>query len=184
MSVTAQQRLLYLLAGTCLVAAAWVVYWSMAEFPPPRQADSGATDQQPGFSSASGSSSRSDVDLARPLRGPLYDPPPQPPRKPPVAKPVRKPQPAPPPKLNFTLVGTIIDDDQRLAIIADAKGNFDVKGVGEALELQPAGVRIDQIEQEEISVEFEGVESKLRLDRDVKPAAGSTRGGGNRRRNR
>ena len=65
----------------------------------------------------------------RSVRGPLYDsPPPKPKPKPkPTPRPTPRPEP-PPPRLEFKLVGTIIESGQSLAMIEDAEGNFDVKG--------------------------------------------------------
>ena len=136
-----------------------------------------------------GAANGDEIDLARSLRGPLYDPPP-PPIAAPQVRPTPRPKPTPTlPPLNLTLVGTIIDSEQSLAIIADAAGNFDVKGVGDSLELTPAGVRIGQIESEVITLEYQGRESTIRLDRDrldrevSQRPGGAGRQGNNRRRN-
>ncbi len=127
---------------------------------------------------------------ARTLQGPLFDPPPPPP---PTPKPKPKPEPKPtveekpsppkPPTLEITLVGTIIEAEQSLAIVADAGGEFDVKGVGESLELSPQGITIKTIEPERVTVSYQGRESTIELDRSApedRPAR--SRAGGRRRK--
>ena len=184
MQAAAQQRLLYALAALCLTGAAGTVFWAASgidsvslEYDPRVLADETLDPE-----SAERESAVAAVDLTRRLRAPLYDPPPQPPKAKPVVKRSPAPQPPPKPKLELTLVGTIIDAKERLAIIVDADGNFDVKGVGESLELQPPGVRIDQIEAEHISLQFQGSESTLRLDKQQQRRNASSRRSGNRRR--
>ena len=183
--ITAQQRLLYAIVGGCLLGTAGAVYWSTSELAPAgipvdRRANSPATtDGESSIPSAVGV----DAALSRSLRAPLYDPPPTPPQRPPKVRPVSRPKPTPPPRLNLTLVGTIIDPDQSLAIVADADGNFDVKGVGDSLELQPAGVRIGQIKAEVITLQYQGNESSIRIDKEASRPTGSKRQGNNRRRN-
>jgi hypothetical protein len=195
MDIAAQQRMLYAIAGICLLGATGAVYWSTSDISPLRVAidrrESGlpATNVDAMRARANGD----EIDLARSLRGPLYDPPP--PIAAPQIRPTPRPKPTPTlPPLNLTLVGTIIDPDQSLAIIADAAGNFDVKGVGDSLELTPAGVRIGHIESEVITLEYQGRESMIRLDRDrldrdrldrevSQRPAGVGRQGNNRRRN-
>ena len=184
MNTTSQQRLLYAIAGSCLLGAAGAVYWSAAGI--------AATDLTSSRSSGDGSvavddqqnseTTPGDAELTRSLRGPLYDPPPPDPPKPPVA---REPAPKPParkPKLELTLVGTIIDSDQSLAIVSDATGKFDIKGVGDSLELTPEGVQIQEIASEQVKLEYQGNESTLRLEKIEKPPAAGKRGN-NRRRN-
>ena len=124
---------------------------------------------------------------ARPLRRPLYDPPP----KPPAPKPVVAETPAPPPsspppqaKLDVVLVGTIIQPEQSLAIIADAAGEFDVKGVGESLELTPQGITIATIESERVTLLYQGRPTMIEIDRkQPQDEANAGNRGGNRRRN-
>lgn len=185
MDIAAQQRLLYAIAGSCLLGATGAVYWSTSEIAPVAVAvDRRATGPAAtGGESAPAPTAGVDAVLLRSLRAPLYDPPPAPPKAPTNVRPVKRPKPTPPPRLNLTLVGTIIDPDQSLAIVADADGNFDVKGVGDSLELQPAGVQIGHIEAEVITLQYQGKEETIRLDRDASQPAGSRRQGNNRRRN-
>lgn len=183
MDISTQQRILYAIAGSCLLGTVAAVYWSttgVREFviPPTATKNRIAAVEDPIVAKAI----LSDANLTGALRGPLYDPPP------PVAKPrvelppAAKPTPPPKPQLDLTLVGTIIDAGQSLAIIADATGKFDVKGIGEALELSPEGVRIDQIESEQITLQYQGNESTIRLDKNKQPANEGKRAN-NRRRN-
>ena len=162
MHVTTQRRSLTLLAGGLLLGTAGAVGWSLSSIEDSagtpganvpriaRQANDGQSGQQ-----------ASDVELGVALRRPLTDPPP--PR--PVPRPVT-PAPPPPPTLEMTLVGTIIEPGNSLAIIADAAGEFDVKGVGESLELNPPGVSVKSIESEQVQLQYRGETSTVKLDRD------------------
>jgi hypothetical protein len=186
MDITTRQRLLYGMAGLFLAAAGGAVYWSLA--------DLGTSPSAPATNSAvarpdrRGPDPRDSIDqavLTRSLRGPLHDPPPAKP-KPPPSRPVARPQPPPPPASpKLTLVGTLIERDQRLAIVSDEDGKFDVKGVGEALELSPAGVRIAGIDPQQVTVEYQGRRSTIALDKSMRAGSPSeNRKGGVRRRNR
>jgi len=79
--------------------------------------------------------------LDQPLRAPLYDPPPPPP-------PVKE---APPPlRLTFKLVGTIVEGDQSRALLSNAEGDIEIRGVGETITLQPGGIVVEQISTEQV----------------------------------
>jgi type II secretory pathway component PulC len=184
MNIASQQRTLYAIAGSCLLGTVGAVYWAVsgvtAGDPSSRSvtADRSAVGDAPQDSE----SNRSDAALAISLRGPLYDPPPPAPRQSPVVI----PQPSPPPvqkSLPLSLVGTLIDDQQSLAIVSDASGKFDVKGVGDALELTPAGVQIQEIAAEQITLRYQGNVSTIRLKKSRQPEAAGRRGNNNRRRN-
>lgn len=185
MTITAQRNALMGATVLLIVASVGVVLWSLGSL------ESVAT------SSVQGNRERSTPQVpstttvanvnnkvaARSLRRPLYDPPPSPPRAP-VKKPDPRPRtPPPPPSLNITLVGTILDAEQNFAILADADGNFDVKAVGESLELEPKGMVLKSVEAESVTVDHQGRVSTLKLDRSKKARAGGNRGN-NRRRNR
>jgi hypothetical protein len=105
--------------------------------------------------------------LARSLRGPLYDPPPDTPSPVPQPRPV---PPAPPtrPDLDVTLVGTIIEAERSLAILADPSGKFDIKTVGQSLELSPAGIIVESIEAERVTLRYQGRQTTVQLDRQSK----------------
>ena len=71
----------------------------------------------------------------------------------------------------MTLVGTIIDSQQSLAIIADSSGKFDVKGIGESLELAPAGVLVETIDSETVNLRFRGKVSTVKIDKKSSSAS-------------
>lgn len=103
----------------------------------------------------------------RPLRGPLYDPEPSP-VSPPKPKPPVVTPPKTDPKLNLSLVGTIIESNASLAIIADTNGGFDVKGIGERLELVPTGIVITSIQSDQVTLKHQGKTTTLSLERKQK----------------
>ncbi|MEM9588661.1 MAG: type II secretion system protein N [Planctomycetota bacterium] len=124
--------------------------------------------------------------IARRFQRPLQDPPKPAPPKPRAEPRVSKPQPAPRPSLNLSVVGTIIDQQDRLAIVSDATGKFDVKAVGESLELEPKGVQIESIDAESVVVRYRGTETVLKLSRTKSKRGRGTDENSNaeRRRNR
>lgn len=185
MDVTTQKRCLTLVAAGFLAATAATVGWSLSAV----QSDSGETSQRRTLTTPIESkekSNTSDVDYAiaaRRLRRPLVDPPPPRPKPPPKKTTPVVQAPPPPPKLDVTLVGTIIQPDQSLAIIADAAGGFDVKGIGESLELSTEGITIQRIESEKVTLLYQGRQSTIELDRsNAKPNKPSGKRGGNIRR--
>ncbi len=68
------------------------------------------------------------------------------------------------------LVGTVIEPSKTLALFRDDRGAFDLKGVGQSLDLVPAGAQVENIEPELATLRYEGREVKLLL------AAGTTPG--------
>ena len=115
------------------------------------------------------------------LQRPLVDPPPKPvvEKKPVVVK--TKPKPPPRVKLPLTLIGTIINPPNNLAILSDSSGKFDVKAVGESLELDPVGMEIESIGSEQVVIAFNGNRETFELDRRV--AGSSSRNTDKPRRN-
>lgn len=179
MDVTTLRRSLNLIAAGLLAGTVGAVGWSLSgpgiETGPvvaSTEATTVATELRPADVDATTQNELS----ARALRRPLYDPPPQPVvAAPPQTKEV-KPAPAPLPPLEVTLVGTMIEADQRLAIIADAKGEFDVKGVGESLELSPQGITVEQIESERVTLRYQGRTSTVQLERPRAGESGAAEG--------
>jgi len=183
MDATTQRRSLTMLAGGLVLAGVAAVGWSLSAIdtsinlpavgpPPVNEAVTSMGEVGIG----------NDDVAALALRRPLVDPPPPKPvatAPKPVVPPVK-----PKPTLQLTLVGTIIGSDARLAIITDATGNFDVKGVGEALELLPAGVSVQRIDPEQVELEFQGKRSTVKLDKEAKAAQDNRRPAKARRRNR
>lgn len=169
MDITTQRRCLTTLAGGLLIGAAGAIGWSFSGIddssPTPQQSAPQITPQTTDLDSGN---EASDAMLQIALRRPLTDPPPPKPR---VVKPRVIPAPPMPPALKLTLVGTIIDSDNSLAIIADSAGEFDVKGVGESLELTPKGVSVTSIESEQVEVQYQGKKSTFKLNREVKSKA-------------
>jgi hypothetical protein len=189
MDLTLQRRLLYGAAGGCLLIAAATVVWSLGSLPDrqsvPRPrvaaADNNAATET---NSDAAERDRAGVDLELPLQQTLYDPPP-PPKPKPKPKPavVRRPTPPPPVRLDWTLLGTIIEPQRRAAILSDATGKTDIRAVGEQVDLKPAGVLVHQVDSEAVTLELRGTRSTLRLKQDFSPGDGQPPRGG-RRRNR
>ena len=181
MEVKGQRRYLSLAAACLLALAAAAVVWSVSTIEASDQ--SITTGREP--NRGSGLAEQPSLDqtpiaemATRLLRPPLYDPPVKTPTPEIVKPPSLRPRPTP--KLDLTLVGTIINADQSLAIIADASGQFDVKGVGESLEISPEGIVIAQIEAEQVHLNYQGQSAQLQLDR----SKAKNKKGGNRNNNR
>lgn len=171
MHVTTQRRCLTLLAGGLVLGAAGATAWSLSGIESTSDTSVAVVPRINGQSNPGQAGTQvSDVELGIALRRPLTDPPPPKPRPAPRQA---APTPPPQPTLGLTLVGTIIDPVKSLAIIADAAGQFDVKGVGESLELTPAGVSVKRIDSEQVELQFQGKTSTVKLNRDRrKPKAG------------
>lgn len=108
--------------------------------------------------------------VSRSLRGPLVDPPPKRPvaRRPPPVAPKPRPKPTPKkPSIKLTLVGTVMGETGHAAIVGNESGEFDVKGVGETLDLQPAGVTIKQIESDHVTLDYQGAEIRIEVDKTI-----------------
>ncbi len=109
-----------------------------------------------------------------PLRNPLKDPPrkqatvQQPKRTPPTT-----PRALPNPRL--TLLAAIIDPERNIAIIADARGITDIKGVGEELELMPKGATVSEIRGDRVTIEFRGRKIPLELSKSSPGRTGGSR---------
>ncbi len=177
MDVTTQRRYLTTLAGGLLLGAVGAIAWSVSGIEPTAMTPTaGVPPIANPFDDSSSQRTLSDAELNIALRHPLTDPPPPKPR--PVAPRVVAPVLQPPPTLQLTLVGTIIESGKSLAIIADSSGDFDVKGVGESLELSPAGVSVKRIDSEQVELQYRGKTSTVKLDRDAKKADGGRRPAG------
>ena len=165
-----------------MIGSVGAIGWSLSDIDDPNVVNDRAPGQQvqPAIPTDRNAPPYDDRIAARSLRGPLYDPPPQP------APPVERPKPPAPvtpirSNLEWTLVGTIIEAGQSLAILADASGKFDVKGIGESLDLVPPGVTLQDIESEQVTLQYQGRKSTVQLDRSTKKSNG---GGGKRANNR
>lgn len=67
----------------------------------------------------------------------------------------------------------MISDSGSVAIVSDLAGEFDVKGVGQTLELSPAGITITKIESDSVTLDYKGSELKIEVDKTV-PATGAS----------
>ena len=178
-----RQRQYLMLATVCLmILSAGMVYWSASAID---ESESVLPSSQPSPTAGSKTTEKTEFKITatmtqRKLRAPLYDPEPAPPVS---TKPVAPapPRPKPEPKLDLTLVGTIIESDKSLAIIADANGQFDVKGVGDILEIAPDGIAIANIKSEQVTLTYLGKSTVLMLERKQKKNKGPS---GNRNNNR
>lgn len=183
MELQKQKRWLSITTACLLLCSAAVVPWAVSaidESTPQVASSKSPTDVVPEISP--------NADLAisaavtkRKLRQPLHDPEPTPPA-PPKPTPPPAPRPKPAPKLTLSLVGTIIEANNSLAIIADADGQFDVKGIGETLEILPAGIVITKIQAEQVTLSHQGKKTILNLERDQKRNKGSSGNRNNRKR--
>jgi len=180
MDLTLKRRVLYGAAGGCLSIAAAAVVWSLGSLPDPQSAarpsaaaaDESAATETPGDAAGG---DRAGAELALPLQQTLHDPPPPPPKAKPQPKPavVRRSTPPPPPvRLDWTLLGTIIEPQRRVAILADASGKTDIRAVGEEVDLAPAGVLVQQVDSAAVTLERRGTRSTLRLKQDFSPGGG------------
>jgi len=105
------------------------------------------------------------------LRQPLYDPPPT------TRQPNRKKNRGPSKGRKsdsqlavggVQLMGTMLEDGRSKAIFMNSNGEVDVKGDGETLELV-AGVRVDRIELERVTVSNQGRLTTLQLPQTKAP---------------
>ncbi len=186
MDITNQRRCLLAIAVGLFVGTAGAIGWSLRRIDTSSPVTNVGRGQQLQPAVIRDDSPPFDERLAaQSLRGPLYDPAPPPkPRPKPKAAPTPTPAPRQP-TLGLTLVGTIIETDQSVAILSDASGQFDVKGIGESLELLPAGVTVQSIESEQVTLQYQGRQSTVQLDRSTKKSgAGGVQRGNNRRKNR
>lgn len=97
--------------------------------------------------------------------------------------------PPPPPRIKRSpasfnprveLLATIIDSAKTMAIISDARGQTDIKGVGETLQLLPSGLKIEEIEAGRVMLSHRGRTVELQL----KGGTGGLRSGSNTDRGR
>lgn len=183
MTILSQQRLLLGLAAFFAAGSVAIVYWSLARI------ESGAIvpndENHAGFMARVAEVQEQtaiDGTLAtRLLRGPMVEkPPPKAPQLSTVktrakTKPVLKSPSDFGPRLK--LVGTVIDSDSPVAIFLDSRGKSDAKGVGDQLELTPAGVTIQSIQSEQVTLLYQGRPLVVSLSKSSAAAASSRRSG-------
>lgn len=178
MNLTRQRQLIYA-ATTGLVALSVAgVVWSLSSIDGP--ASDGATRIGPSRLRSTIAKSKpidaaQKVNFDAPMLKPLVDPV-RPPVKPPPRKvtppPPKKTAPVPTQRLDWTLVGTIMDGDDSVAILSDAKGKTDVRRVGETVELLPAGAVVQRIQADQVSLKTRRGQSTLKLDRSFQSIGG------------
>ncbi len=181
MELQRQRHYLTITTACVLLFSAAIVFWSVS-------AIDDSSQQLPGLQTGHASTPEVSRDpeitiptamTQRQLRGPLYDAKPAPPPKP------SPPQPPPVkshPKLDLSLIGTIIESNNSLAIIADANGEFDVKAVGETLELAPDEIVITSIQADQVTLRHLGKTTTLSLERTQKKPKGANGNRNNRKR--
>ncbi|WP_146513043.1 hypothetical protein [Rubripirellula amarantea] len=163
MNTKTQRHLLTGLAAGFVLATAAAVYWSLGSID--INAESRSSSRQNSVDKVplrEPSADEFDATLAnRSLRAPLTDSPKVvEPRKPPPPRPVVERDPV----LRLTLVGTIINAAERIAIISDQTGKSDVKGVGDSLELSPAGITIKSIDSNVVTLEYRGTRTTVEIE--------------------
>lgn len=182
MDLTLQRRSLTAIATTLLVCAGGAGIWSFTDVTAGVEdvARSPVTAPAPKAKIPTGTRP-SLATVPDRLSRSLYDPP-----KEEVAKERVEPAPRPPKtkRLDFMLVGTIIDPDESVAMISDANGKVDVGRIGQTLELSPAGVIVQEIHSKQVTLRHNGADSIVKLQKDFQSSGGGARRPGkNRRRN-
>lgn len=176
------------MGGGLVVTAGAAAVWSLGSLEPKSSVTSRPLKQtavNDASSSDRGPSDQVAIKFDQPLQKSLYDPPKKPTKPPVQSRPSVKTtpvvRPPKPPKLDWTLLGTVIESGQSIAIIADASGKTDIRTIGEEVELMPAGVLVRKIDSEVVTLEVRGKESKLKLLKDF--ASSGNAASRNRRRN-
>jgi len=189
MHLTAKRRLISAAAAGFVAAALGGVVWSLGPVESSADAPQHWTASAPVAETDDAGTTTTaiggDVDWSVPLQQPLYTPPkPEPTRPKPTPPAARTPRPKPSrrPKLNWKLVGTIIDAEASVAIFADADGKTDIRREGETVDLAPSGVSVRKIDSDRVTLDVGGDESTLQLQQSFSSDSGRPRGP--RRRNR
>lgn len=169
MELQRQRHYLTITTVCLLLFSAAIVLWSVSNVD---ESSPQSSNVQPGQTATSEVSRVPELTIPtamtqRQLRGPLYDPAPVPVSPPKPKSPV-VPRPKTDPIRDLSLVGTIIESNNSLAIITDANGGFDVKGVGEILELAPDGIVITSIQSEQVTLKHQDKTTTLSLERKQK----------------
>ncbi|MDB4614419.1 hypothetical protein OAH18_01890 [bacterium] len=162
MSIRAQRQFLFLLSAGFLAATVGAVWYGLQKptVEPLAAPAAGAI----GAETPDGSSDPDSVKQLltatdTKLRRPLYDPVVKPvaPKVVRVAKPQKREIPKPPPpKIELTLLGTVVEGGRSIAIVADASGSIDQKQIGETLQLKPDGLVLEDIQTGEVIVSHDG----------------------------
>ena len=171
MNIRQTRLLIHCSSAALLSASAGVAYWGMAPIDesvdPPTEKSGSPSVVSPEEDSGEERSVTQNAHWQQRLRGPLVDPAPKPkPRPRPVVTAPAKPRPAPrpvAPKIALSLVGTILEHDRTVGVFSDPSGNVDMKPVGEVLDLQPEGIRVDAVDQTSATVSLAGQQTQLKM---------------------
>ena len=168
MNVRQTRTLLHLASAALFAASAGVAYWGFA--PAEHSSDDQTNRRSPSKQVAVNNPEPENTAAVAShwslkLRGPIQDPPKLKP-KPLVIKPLPQQPvgvPGAQPKLDITLVGTILESGHGIGIFADADGKYDRKSVGEVLSLEPQGIRVEKIDANGATVSLRGRKTTLQI---------------------
>lgn len=88
------------------------------------------------------------------------------PNQPVVSKPTMK-------SLGVRLIGTITEDQQRIAIASDRSGRLVFHAEGEELQLQPSGIRVEKISNNQIRVRYQNRTHSISVGNELTLASSS-----------
>ena len=179
MSIRHQQQLLYGLSAIFTLAVVGVAYWSAAKLDSDAILNSRKSNQ-PNRLAAEAILNQPAIDasvVTRTLRGPMTEAPKRP-ASPSIKTPLSPPkksiaQPKRPSGPKFKLVGTVIDSQSPVAILMDADGKTDAKGVGDPLNLTPKGVTIESIQAQQVTLRYLGKPTVLTMPKPSEAARNS-----------
>ena len=169
MNIRRIRMLLRAISLLLLFATAGVIWWALSDVSSPNAGRNRVRESKPLTKPSQpepDSSLVAGVHWQRRLRGPLYDPP-KPKPKPLVLKPLPtqpKGVPKSQPKLELTLVGTILEKGRDIGVFVDANGKVDLKPVGEVLSLDPKGIRVERLSDFKATVSLKGKKTTLEID--------------------
>ncbi|WP_197454884.1 type II secretion system protein N [Stieleria varia] len=181
MEITQQRRLLTGMAGALLLGAVAGGAWSFMPIPTELSGvDSSGAQSSFVVAPPSQEPEPLNVDLELRLGSTLFDKPVAPPAAPVETPKLKPPVVTPSPRKNpleLTLVGTLIQSGESVAMIADASGKVDVARAGQSLDLLPAGVVVQEIDSESVTLRYQGQDSVMRLQKALSGSSGANGGG-------
>ncbi|MEM0925612.1 MAG: hypothetical protein AAGJ83_06210 [Planctomycetota bacterium] len=197
LDLKSQTRMLYAAAVAFVAVAGFGIVWAL-DSPVTETELIAETGARTEFGLAAADAPRTEV--AQPVGNPildlalqtsLYDPPPPPPKKREPVEPKTAPKATRPPpkkakpKVDWTLTGTLLGLETPLAILTDAAGETVVKAGGDTIEVGTQSGILKRISAEKVTLEVDGTEVSLTLNRSFQTKAGGANSLKNgRRRNR
>lgn len=178
MNLTRQRQLIYAATMGFVTLSIVGVIWSLSSIESAsdtEQTNSPQARLRSATAKSLSSETSREVNFDAPMLKPLVDPvrkPVKPPPRKATPPPPKKTAPVPAQRLSWTLVGTIIDGDESVAILSDDKGKTDVRRVGETVELLPAGAVVERIQADQVSLRTSRGGSTLKLDRSFQSLGG------------